>query len=563
MEVAIGVFRSLCTLATGAFGVKNLLILSAASSAFIAAVTVHAADLPIKAPVAAASAPTSSWTGFYLGAELGFTSSRTDETSTSATIAGVKSLAPLVANSEPLDGIALRGGSYVGYNWQVSPRWVLGIEGNVGSVNQTTTFAGLPFPAQSFGTFSAADGIAAKTTWDASARGRLGFLVTPATLVYATGGAAWQHYEVSTTCASAFCANSFFSFGRQSLTPAVTSNSATKVGWTAGAGIETALWGNWIARADYRYADLGTSTFAITRFSTVPPLNPIANTFDVALRTHTATVGIAYKFGDPVALSNASGGWPDALPVKAIAVKAAPATASWSGLYAGLGLGLRASRSEATTTSEIFGFEGPQVLKGLATSEPVNGTAFRGSPYLGLNWQVAPRWVIGIEGDVGFADQTTTLAGLAFSPGITANGLAAADSFAVRTRWDASVRGRAGLLVTPATLAYATGGAAWQRFEVTSVCGSNMDCGGLTPLMITNSATKAGWTVGGGLETMLSGNWFARGDYRYADFGASAFTINRSGLIGNFNVALRTHTATFGLSYKFSGLGGPLLVARY
>ena len=65
-------------------------------------------------------------------------------------------------------------------------------------------------------------------------------------------------------------------------------------------------------------------------------------------------------------------------------------------------------------------------------------------------------------------------------------------------------------------------------------------------------------TVGAGVETALSSNWFARAEYRYADFGSSAFTIIRSSsfaslnpTIDNFNVALRTHTATFGLAYKF------------
>jgi outer membrane immunogenic protein len=58
-----------------------------------------------------------------------------------------------------------------------------------------------------------------------------------------------------------------------------------------GAGIETAVGGNWFARAAYRYADLGPSSFAINR------LGEIAN-FDVGLRTHTLIFGVAYKFGD-------------------------------------------------------------------------------------------------------------------------------------------------------------------------------------------------------------------------------------------------------------------------
>jgi outer membrane immunogenic protein len=61
------------------------------------------------------------------------------------------------------------------------------------------------------------------------------------------------------------------------------------------------------------------------------------------------------------------------------------------------------------------------------------------------------------------------------------------------------------------------------------------------------------------VETTLLGNWFVRAEYRYADFGPSALTIARQDVLGNpistnFDVALRTHTATFGVTYKFSGL---------
>ncbi|MGY4305215.1 opacity protein-like surface antigen [Bradyrhizobium sp. USDA 4369] len=51
--------------------------------------------------------------------------------------------------------------------------------------------------------------------------------------------------------------------------------------------------GHWLMRADYRYADFGTWT---------QPFFNVGGGFDdrftahVTTRTHTATVGIAYKF---------------------------------------------------------------------------------------------------------------------------------------------------------------------------------------------------------------------------------------------------------------------------
>jgi len=545
---------------------KKTLYLSALSSAFLVTAAI-AADLPLKAPPVATPVA-SSWTGFYLGGGLGFRTSEARETFDAGSIGGgplqpVSATEPLAATSEPLNGIALRGSSYAGYNWQAAPRWVLGIEGDVGFANQTTTFAGLAFPDQAFATFERRDGISAKTTWDASIRGRVGFLVTPTTLVYATGGAAWQHFEISTACASTFCQSAFdllLPGGPFSIFPAFTNNSATKLGWTIGAGVETAIGGHWFARADYRFADYGDTTFTLTRFSTAPFLNPIVNAFDVTLRTHTATFGVAYKFGDEVTASSASV-FDSVLPVKAFAFKA-PVAASWNGFYAGLGLGLRASGTEATTTGPT---NDPVLFDaGNAASEPLSGTAFRGAPYLGWNWQVAPRWLVGIEGDVGFADQTTSLPGFGFSPGVPAFELAKDESFAVRTTWDTSARGRVGFLVTPTTLAYATAGAAWQHFEVTSTCASSCALGQITPTVVTNSVTKAGWAAGLGVETILSGNWFVRAEYRFADFGPSALTVTRQDILGNpistnFDVALRTHTATFGVAYKFSGSGGPFL----
>jgi len=65
------------------------------------------------------------------------------------------------------------------------------------------------------------------------------------------------------------------------------------------------------------------------------------------------------------------------------------------------------------------------------------------------------------------------------------------------------------------------------------------------------------WTIGTGIETMLWANWFARGEYRYADFGTGSFTLSRIGAppdagLTNYDVKLRTHTALFGIAYKFN-----------
>jgi opacity protein-like surface antigen len=60
----------------------------------------------------------------------------------------------------------------------------------------------------------------------------------------------------------------------------------------AGGGIEAMLWSNWLARIEYRYSDYGT--FSYTLFSGVDAIAA-----ETKLHTHTALVGVAYRFGGP------------------------------------------------------------------------------------------------------------------------------------------------------------------------------------------------------------------------------------------------------------------------
>jgi outer membrane immunogenic protein len=523
---------------------KNWIGASVALCALAAIGSAQAADLAsqpswTKAPVLPpVSTP---WTGFYTGLGLGFRSTQNDLTTTSIVFDGPQDLSGL-ALTQPFNSAGFRANPYVGYNWQVGRQWVVGIEGDVGFGDQTTTLPGFNFSPGSGSGTDGADSLAVKTTWDASLRGRAGYLLTPSTLVYATGGLAWQHDDVISTCAGNFCSSS-------GLAPAVVTNSVTRTGWTVGGGIETVLWGNWLARAEYRYADFGTAAMNITRTETGLP-SPTFDTFDARLRTHLASFGVAYKFGDHPAASDSID------PI--YPVKAPAGATSWSGLYVGLSAGARATQAsvfDAFESQEGFTFNN---LLNRPRTQPFDGTSALVSPYIGYNFQIAPRWIVGIEGDVGFANQTATREG--FTTIALKNDQSPAQSTTVKATWDASLRGRVGYLVMPTTLLYATGGVAWQHFEFDSnclgqVCANTFE---LTPAVIDQSATKAGGTVGAGFETELWRHWLLRGEYRYADYGHSSFTVTRNSPISFFNpttnisdVALRTHTASFGLTYKF------------
>ena len=136
-----------------------------------------AADLPSRkeAPVYVAPVPVFSWTGFYIGADIGgnfgSTSLRSD----------------WGWNSHSLDTSGVLGGGYVGYNYQINQNFVIGIEGDFqgSSASKSWSWVGSNINGD-------ANVYTAKiqTNWLASINGRLGVAYDRA-LFYAIGGAAW------------------------------------------------------------------------------------------------------------------------------------------------------------------------------------------------------------------------------------------------------------------------------------------------------------------------------------------------------------------------------------
>ena len=115
--------------------------------------------------------------------------------------------------------------------------------------------------------------------------------------------------------------------------------------------------------------------------------------------------------------------------------------------------------------------------------------------------------------------------------------------------------------MTPLVLLYGTGGVAWPELKDSGTCqhsAADPFCYASTgsPFSTaTNSTVRTGWTVGGGIEAAICGHWLVRGEYRYSDFGTWNNTFNFSvpGAtdIDQFHLKAVTHTATFGLAYKF------------
>ena len=263
---------------------KKTLIALGISAALLGARTL-AADLPpplLPAPVPKAL-PSLNWSGPYFGIGAGGRANAVDANVTSATVGTTPIPLPPVDGGtgfalafwqqnqsamQYLDHIAIRGSLYGGWNFQVAPAWVVGVEADFGLAHEKAVFHGSPYPTNlQFGDpstpFGASpnDTFGVRSTWDASLRLRGGWLATPSILFYLTGGLALAHLQATSTCSitptanvSNCAPNNYFG---GTLGPAVITHSGTKLGWTAGLGVDMWLWSNWMVRMHYRYADFG------------------------------------------------------------------------------------------------------------------------------------------------------------------------------------------------------------------------------------------------------------------------------------------------------------------
>ena len=217
-----------------------------------------------------------------------------------------------------MDGSSARVSPYVGYLWQFNPKWVAGFEGDFGFANQRTTQNGNFLPGTAFGDNGASlnNSYSIQTKWDASIRARVGYLVTPTFTAYRPAARHWmtsRRLRAAAPRRSSATAPGFSSSeigARRQRTPALISQIHRGPGYTIGAGGEMKLGSNWIARAEYRFADFGTARFNNNRSCagsttlsdpafgtlTVNCFETNAVTTAVRLQTHNAMFGIAYQF---------------------------------------------------------------------------------------------------------------------------------------------------------------------------------------------------------------------------------------------------------------------------
>jgi outer membrane immunogenic protein len=180
----------------------------------------------------------------------------------------------------------------------------------------------------------------------------------------------------------------------------------------------------------------------------------------------------------------------------------------WTGFYLGVNGGGGWGHSYWSGNDTGIGLSG-----GL-----VGGTA-------GYNYQIGQA-VLGLEGDVDWANLSGTRTTLGCPVGCSTD-----------DTWLSTVRGRVGYAFDR-FLPYITGGLAAGNIQAN------------TPGFPGASTTNAGWTLGGGVEVALPGNWSAKAEYLHVDLGHFNCGTN-CGVLATDNVSMHDDVFRAGVNYHF------------
>jgi outer membrane immunogenic protein len=233
--------------------VKNWFMGVAVAALTVAgAVAAQAADLPTKkmAPAPVFVPPPFTWTGFYVGLNAGgiISSGSRSATLYDPNFGFLSSYFPGgIGNGQS----GFIGGGQAGYDWQTGA-FVLGIVTDFDGTTLGKNFNFTSAPFAGVGPFYNGDTLnvnaKASLDWLGTTRGKVGFVVTPDNrlMIYGTGGVAYgggsSHFNVYDSVYNAYWTGN---------------PSSSRVGWTAGAGVEYALTNNIEIGGEYLYVDLG------------------------------------------------------------------------------------------------------------------------------------------------------------------------------------------------------------------------------------------------------------------------------------------------------------------
>jgi outer membrane immunogenic protein len=262
-------------------------------------------------------------------------------------------------------------------------------------------------------------------------------------------------------------------------------------------------------------------------------------------------------------------------------------TADWQGLYVGLNAGgiwaNNNSLNNTTTLPEQNTTFYTSSAAWLSGKVPASGTAaFIGGGQVGYNFQFINlsklKLLAGLEADIQGVAPGGTTGSRAFATTlvpVTSNGSNQAlisQSATNSLSYIGTVRGRAGIILTPTILLYGTGGLAYGGVNI-----SLQNFAGWSSAWQGGSSSYAntlvGWTAGGGFEWQFKENWSVKGEYLYYDLGnASASVTNYAypnsggsfvGSQSNYSARFNGNILRAGVNYHFNWAKPAAVVASY
>jgi outer membrane immunogenic protein len=217
---------------------------------------------------------------------------------------------------------------------------------------------------------------------------------------------------------------------------------------------------------------------------------------------------------------------------------------NWTGAYVGGQVGFAYSDTTfdyaATSLPACAAITG--VLSDCQAHGNANSNGLAGGLQAGFNYQ-SGHFIWGLEGDV-------TLRGSNAGKAVFLPTFGATQQFTENNDWLITLRPRIGFAYYRAFI-YATGGAALSN--VSHTIAFQDPSSGFAPLTAHESSTRAGWTLGTGVEYVLASHLTVKGEYLFVDLGSVTVTTPATGgwWATATQFAEQEHILRAGLNYKF------------
>jgi outer membrane immunogenic protein len=613
------------------------LFLSATAIATVMSASAFAADLPsIKSAPVAAPAPM--WTGFYAGLNSGYGWGLTPGTYTQSALfadeyASTRTSSPSglgAANTGTamINQSGFIGGGQVGYNYQLYNKYLMGLEADIQGAeiggNGYYNGAGATkfLAGNQYENIAGSGQTQATLNWFGTVRGRFGYLVTPTTLVFATGGLSYGGASMRNYFSSQIDERSPTRLVYSQILTGNGRASDILVGYNIGGGAEWMFSPNWSLKSEVLYYNLGSMSFSGTGYSPNvdtgrKDIRSVVNQTTGNFAGIIARAGLNYHLNTDqlTSMSNSASIVESLSPFSSKFDVSQP---SWPGFYAGLNSGYGWSGHGVQTTSQAadaysLSYDTSEPIPGqrwnaqplnalaLANSgwSSVNQSGYLGGLQVGYNYKILNRAIVGIETDL----QGSTMNGSGSYSGMgqtyftrKTGGIqlrkvtyyASNGDLQAGMNWFGSLRGRLGYLITPSLLAYGTGGLSYGGVYAQTNFISSSNNIEVAPTALFGQINNAqmlsgkgqatnslvGWTAGAGMEWMLLRNWSLKTEALYYDLGS--MNLNGNGytpdsntedtyqIVGtNSSIRYNGVIARMGVNYHFDFGKEQPVVAKY